>query len=116
MKWGANSFRQLWLGVVILPVAVHVASAAQKETAFSISPQATELLESYCFDCHGADSKKGDVQLDDLVGLSLKDRLELLNRAQEQLFTKRMPPQKKKTQPSETERRQPDQALRRPRS
>ena len=58
MKWGANIFRQLWLGVLIFPVAVHVASAAQKETAFSISPKTTELLESYCFSCHDEETQK----------------------------------------------------------
>ena len=77
--------------VIFLVVCANFAAGAEKATPFAISTQATGLLESYCFDCHDADSKKGDVQLDDLVGLSLKDRLELLNRAQEQLFTKRVP-------------------------
>jgi cytochrome c553 len=77
--------------VIFLFLCANFAAGAEKATPFAISPQATELLKSYCFDCHDADSKKGDVQLDDLVGLSLKDRLELLNRAQEQLFTKRVP-------------------------
>ncbi len=76
-------------------VAVHVASAAQKETAFSISPKTTELLESYCFSCHDAESKKGDARLDNLETLALKDRLDLLNRVQEQIFIKEMPPKKK---------------------
>ena len=106
MKWGANSFCQLWLGVLIFPVAVHVASAAQKEPAFSISPKTTELLESYCFSCHDSESRKGDIRLDNLATLALKDRLDLLDKMQEQLYLKEMPPRKKKTQPSDTERQQ----------
>ena len=92
--------------VIFLFVCASVAFAAEKASPFTISPQATELLESYCFSCHDSESKKGDIQLDNLGALALKDRLDLLNRAQEQLFTKQMPPKKKKTQPSETERRQ----------
>ena len=65
--------------VIFLFVCASVAFAAEKASPFTISPQAAELLESYCFDCHDADSKKGDVQLGDLVGLSLKNRLDLLN-------------------------------------
>ena len=92
--------------VIFLFVCASGAFAAEKASPFTISPQATELLESYCFSCHDSESKKGDIQLDNLGALALKDRLDLLNRAQEQLFTKQMPPKKKKTQPSETERRQ----------
>jgi hypothetical protein len=92
--------------VTFLFVCASVAFAAEKASPFTISPQATELLESYCFSCHDSESKKGDIQLDNLGALALKDRLDILNRAQEQLFTKQMPPKKKKTQPSETERRQ----------
>ena len=106
MKWDANSFGQLWLGVLIFTVAVDDASAAQKKTVFSVSSETTELLESYCFSCHDADSKKGGIRLDNLEVLALKDRLNLLNKMQEQLYLKEMPPSKKKAQPSDTERQQ----------
>ncbi|SVD76807.1 uncharacterized protein METZ01_LOCUS429661, partial [marine metagenome] len=92
--------------VIFLFVCASVAFAAEKASLFTISPQTTELLESYCFSCHDSESKKGGIQLDNLGALALKDRLDLLNRAQEQLFTKQMPPRKKKTQPSDTERQQ----------
>ena len=32
------------------------------------SPKARVLLETYCMDCHGEDSQKGDVRLDNLAG------------------------------------------------
>ena len=106
MKWVEKSYCQLLLGVFLFPVAVHVASAAEKATPFVVSPQVTELMESYCFSCHDAESKKGEVRLDNLGTLVLKERLDLLNRVQEQIFIKEMPPRKKKTQPSDTERQQ----------
>ena len=77
---------------------------ASEPAPFSVAEPAAALLESHCLDCHNADTRKGQVRLDDLAGLSLKDRLKLLNRVQEQLFLKDMPPAKRKKQPSAKER------------
>ena len=62
------------------------------------------LMENYCFDCHDGDSRKGDIQLDNLKNLTLQNRLDLLNKVQEQIYIKEMPPRKKKVQPNEIER------------
>ena len=53
-------------------------------------------MANYCFDCHDGETKKGEVRLDNLGTLALKDRLDLLNRVQEQIFIKEMPPKKRK--------------------
>jgi len=106
MKWVENSCRQLLLVILVFPSVIHVAAAEGKVAPFILSPQVTELMESYCFSCHDAESKKGDIRLDNLEDLALKDRLDLLNKVQEQMFIKEMPPRKKKTQPSDTERQQ----------
>jgi len=63
-------------------------------------------MANYCFDCHDDETKKGEVRLDNLATLALKDRLDLLNRVQEQIFIKEMPPKKRKAQPSDSEREQ----------
>ena len=63
-------------------------------------------MANYCFDCHDDETKKGEVRLDNLKTLALKDRLDLLNRVQEQIFIKEMPPKKRKAQPSDSEREQ----------
>ena len=73
---------------------------------FTISNKVQGLMENYCFDCHDEDSKKGDIQLDNLKDLILQDRLDLLNKVQEQVYIKEMPPKKKKVQPNEIERPQ----------
>jgi mono/diheme cytochrome c family protein len=70
---------------------------------FRVAEKVLLLLETHCISCHGADDQKGDVRLDQLQGLTLDARLDLLNRVQEQIFTGEMPPKKKKT-PSEDER------------
>lgn len=63
------------------------------------------VLESRCFSCHDEDSAKGDVRLDHLDTLALDKRLDLFNRAQEQVFFGEMPPPEK-DQPSTAERQQ----------
>ena len=80
---------------ILFCLSVSLATAAEKVVPFILSPQATELMENYCFDCHDGESKKGEVRLDNLGTLVLKDRLDLLNRVQEQIFIKEMPPKKK---------------------
>ena len=67
-------------------------------------PEATELLGNYCYSCHDEWEQKGDLRLDQLDELTLEERLDLLNRVQEQLFIKEMPPKKKEKQPTEGER------------
>ena len=71
---------------------------------FTTSDKVQELMMNYCFDCHDGDSKKGDIQLDNLESLVLEDRLDLLNKVQEQLYIKEMPPKKKKVQPNAKDR------------
>ena len=75
------------------------------EEKMDLPVQVEDLMANYCFDCHDEDTQKGDIRLDNLLDLNLPKRLDLLNRMQEQAFFKHMPPEKKKTQPSEEERK-----------
>lgn len=70
---------------------------------FRVDPKAAEILSNYCTDCHEEGTEKGDIRLDNLAELTLDARLDLMNRALEQVYLKQMPP-KKKDQPSEAER------------
>jgi hypothetical protein len=79
-----------------------VANAAELPP-FQVDPAAAEVLESHCFSCHEEGTEKGDVRLDNLGELTLSARLDLMNRVQEQVYLKQMPP-KKKARPSEQER------------
>ena len=79
-------------------------SASFAEKKFHLDKQASQILDKFCYNCHDEDVQKGDVRLDNLSSLSQKSRLDLLNRVQEQIYIKEMPPKKKK-QPSETDRK-----------
>jgi hypothetical protein len=79
-------------------------TAAEKAPQFAVPPPVDDLLDLYCYSCHDEETQKGDIRLDQLNELTLDVRLDLLNRAQEQLFFGEMPPRKKKSQPSEAER------------
>jgi hypothetical protein len=86
--------------------SMSVAFAAGKATPFAMPTQLEDLTASYCLDCHDGDVQKGDIRLDNLTELKHPKRLDMLNRMQEQIFFKQMPPKKKKAQPSDAERRQ----------
>ncbi len=90
--------------VILVFTAIASALGAGESPNALATPQPVQgLLRTYCYDCHDADAQKGEVRLDNLPSLTLEARLDLLNRAQEQIFLGEMPP-KKKTQPSEAER------------
>lgn len=67
---------------------------------FLLPEQTAAVLDSYCYSCHDGDTQKGDIRLDNLGELELPKRLDLLNKVQEQIYFRHMPPQEKK-QPSE---------------
>ncbi len=75
--------------------------------AFAVDTRIEPILETYCFTCHEAGLTKGGVQLDNLSALTVNDRLDLMNRMQEQIYLDHMPPREKAgtDQPTEAERR-----------
>ncbi|WP_395717868.1 DUF1588 domain-containing protein [Prosthecobacter sp.] len=83
-------------------------SPVQAETAanFRILPSAEAILQDHCISCHGEDSQKGDVRLDQLGSLPPGERLAMLNRMQEQAFFGQMPPKERKSQPTEAQRKE----------
>ena len=89
--------------VFTVALTICLSNAAAESSAFKLSEDADALLDNYCYSCHDEDTQKGDTRLDHLAELDSEKRLDLLNRMQEQLFFKHMPP-KKKSQPNEAER------------
>ncbi|QTN31097.1 DUF1588 domain-containing protein [Akkermansiaceae bacterium] len=80
------------------------AQAAEATAGKLVIPKDLQIiLEDTCFECHEDGTEKGDVRLDNLADLPLSARLDLLNRMQEQVYLKQMPPPKK-SQPTEEER------------
>lgn len=62
-----------------------------------------EVINAHCVDCHGPDVSENDVRLDQLSTLNHEARLDLLNKAQDQLFFGLMPPESE-TQPAAEKR------------
>ena len=79
------------------------ASGAEADRALQIPEKIEFILEDYCLECHEDGRAKGEVRLDNLDALDLDARLSLLNRMQEQVFLKQMPPPKA-DQPADAER------------
>ena len=90
---GNMLFRLFTLVIAVSISSLTTISTARSEEIFSLPSGVATVLKQSCIDCHGGDSAEGDVQLDTLDQLPLDARLDLLNRAQEQLFLKRMPPE-----------------------
>ncbi|MEZ6057284.1 MAG: DUF1592 domain-containing protein, partial [Planctomycetaceae bacterium] len=80
-------------------------SSAWGDEPFTVPSGIASVLAQSCIDCHGADTAEGDVRLDAIEKLGIDARLGLLNKVQEQLFMKQMPP-KDAPQPTEAERSQ----------
>jgi hypothetical protein len=69
------------------------ALAADAPGAFSIPANVKQVLSTYCESCH-AEKGKGGVDLTRIESLTLEARLDLLNKVQDQLFFRLMPPAK----------------------
>ncbi|HAF58073.1 MAG TPA: hypothetical protein DCL00_00630, partial [Opitutae bacterium] len=80
------------LTLILFCLSVSLAIGTEKVIPFAMPDKMEDLLANYCFDCHDDETKKGEVRLDNLKTLALKDQLDLLNRVQEQIFIKEMPP------------------------
>jgi len=68
-----------------------IARAADTPKEFAVPKDVQTVLTAYCVDCHGAKSK-GNVRLEGLEKLKPNERLDTLNKVQDQLFFKMMPP------------------------
>lgn len=97
------AFVRFFIPTVMLPALLATTAMAEDADMLVVPHEVQALVEKYCADCHGADVSEGDVRFDTLSTVKLDDRLELLNRAQEQIFFGRMPPDDA-GQPSEAER------------
>ncbi len=76
----------------------------QAETLIVVPEHIQTILANHCLDCHNEDNTEGTVQLDQIEDLDEGAKLELLNKAQDQLFFGLMPP-KDASQPEADDRK-----------
>jgi hypothetical protein len=98
------------LGACLLAVVIGVQwISAENEPRnvqpFTIPAAVESILNNHCVSCHNSEVKEGEIRFDNLTDLSNDDRLELLNKAQSQLFFDSMPPQDAE-QPSSVRRQE----------
>ncbi|VTU00016.1 signal peptide protein : Uncharacterized protein OS=Pirellula staleyi (strain ATCC 27377 / DSM 6068 / ICPB 4128) GN=Psta_3062 PE=4 SV=1: PSD5: PSD4: PSCyt3 [Gemmataceae bacterium] len=84
-------FNRLLALLALTGSACPAARAADAPGEFAVPNDVRVVLAAYCVDCHGA-TGKGGVRLEDLEKLKLNERLDVLNRVQDQLFFRMMPP------------------------
>ncbi|MDB4353138.1 DUF1588 domain-containing protein [bacterium] len=75
------------------------ASGPKTEAQIVVPEHIQSILATHCLDCHHSDTAEGTVELDQIEKLDAGAKLELLNKAQDQLFFGLMPP-KDASQPS----------------
>ncbi len=102
------SARRAWIGASALVflggLGTLSASPAASPDKWSVPKDMITVLEDYCQSCHEDGMAKGGVRLDNLGELTLDARLDLMNRMQEQVFLKQMPPPKEEEQPTPEQR------------
>ena len=75
-----------------LAIGSSVAIAQSPAKSITIPPHVTQVLTRHCADCHGKETSEADVNFGELAKLNFDGQLELLNKVQDQLFFRTMPP------------------------
>lgn len=69
-----------------------------------LKDKAMQVMETYCFSCHGAEEQEGDIRFDALEAIDPVDLQTLLSDANEAVLFEDMPPEDEK-QPTDAERK-----------
>lgn len=72
---------------------ISLANANETLAVFTVPEQVQIVLQQTCIGCHNGETQEGQIRLDTLAELELDERLDLLNKAQDQLFFGLMPPE-----------------------
>lgn len=80
--------RAWWFACLIIAVTPDAALGDENP----VDTRLQKLLIQHCSDCHSAESQEGNVRLDNFASLDSARKESLLNRIEEQVFLRRMPP------------------------
>lgn len=79
---------------IVIGVQWSLAENEPKKAQHFTTPAGVEsILKAHCLACHNSQINEGQIRFDNLSQLANDDRLDLLNKAQSQLFFDSMPPQ-----------------------
>ncbi|MDB4670753.1 hypothetical protein OAF34_01340 [Pirellulaceae bacterium] len=59
---------------------------------FNLPPSTVGVIQKRYIDCHNRDTAESGIQLDGLVNMTQKERLAVLNKAQQQVYFGLIPP------------------------
>ncbi len=93
----------LLIGLILLLFVPIVTCGQESASSIAFPADVSAIVTLYCYECHGTENGEGDVRLAAFASLTQGAKLDLLNRAQEQLFFQTMPPPDA-PQPSDAER------------
>ena len=81
--------------IIFIATLSSVSTAKANETVepFAVPGPIQRILQQSCLHCHNGETSEGQIRLDSLSELQHTERLELLNKAQDQLFFGLMPPE-----------------------
>lgn len=91
------------LALIAVALGTGPTPAADSPAAFAVPKDVRVVIDAHCAECHG-ERGKGNVDLSALEKLNLNDRLDVLNKIQDQIFFGMMPPPRS-AQPSPGELR-----------
>ncbi len=91
--------------LLALVIFASACAAAQADETFTVPDSVAKVFAQRCADCHSGNSPEGEVRLGEIARLETDARLDVLNKVQEQLYFKQMPPDGE-TQPTAAERAQ----------
>jgi mono/diheme cytochrome c family protein len=94
-------------GVLIMSGAFYALPAADNSAALKqYEQEIVPLLQAYCYDCHGTEKQKGDLNLASYkTGVAANKVRKVWKEVSHQLTAKEMPPEKERKQPSDAERK-----------
>ena len=84
------------VGLAVCAVGILLNASAfanQDLSRLSMPDEIHAIVRAGCMDCHSGDSAEADVRFDNFATLTLSAKLEVLNKAQDQIFFGLMPPE-----------------------
>ena len=100
------------VSALLIGVCLPIKAYANESAALKIPSEIQAIIDSACIDCHEGESAEAGVRFDQFATLNQSAKIDLLNRAQDQIFFELMPPEDS-AQPSDSERERLARWLRR---
>lgn len=83
-------FAAFWIGANVF--AIPPLAFAQEHAKLTFPANVQTVVSSHCADCHSGESAEANVRFDNFDNITIGAKLDLLNRAQDQIFFGLMPP------------------------